>query len=243
MTLQHTTSESLVAFVTSLESRLAILLEAKVGPKSIAGYVPLSLSFRQERAALVPFSQRALYCMLFQEMRLITRSLKPWVVTLPHRTSRVDSLAQESVGQSGFAVDDTMVRRMRRGPFLQGRDQSNGFQATCPLFYCRTGFSTKCQGEGTCRHVPAKLTSNSSEVPRSLLPFPSSKLHRRVASRLPSCPRGSNFCGHFPTGLRPLPTRYWFWCVGFCPQKIILHFAPFSGRIPCQILIQKYSPL
>jgi hypothetical protein len=28
----------------------------------------------------VPFSQRALYCMLFQEMRLITRSLKPWVV-------------------------------------------------------------------------------------------------------------------------------------------------------------------
>lgn len=37
---------------------------------------------QQEKSTLVPFSQRALYCMLFHEMRLITRSLKPWVVHL-----------------------------------------------------------------------------------------------------------------------------------------------------------------
>ncbi|KAF9653663.1 hypothetical protein BDM02DRAFT_3135161 [Thelephora ganbajun] len=53
----------LVAFINSLESRLAVLLEAK------------------ERSTLVPFSQRALYCILFYEMRLTTHSLKPstWV--------------------------------------------------------------------------------------------------------------------------------------------------------------------
>ena len=36
MNFQDTSTQSLVAFVTSLESRLAILLEAKVGPGIVA---------------------------------------------------------------------------------------------------------------------------------------------------------------------------------------------------------------
>jgi hypothetical protein len=81
--LQHAVPESLVAFVTSLESRLAVLLEAKVCFKQVTKVsMPIAQPRRQEKSTLVLFSQRGLYCMLFYEMRLITRSLKPWVVHL-----------------------------------------------------------------------------------------------------------------------------------------------------------------
>lgn len=45
--------------------------------KSTKIQTPVVKSRQQERSVLIPFSQRALYCMLFHEMRLITRSLKP----------------------------------------------------------------------------------------------------------------------------------------------------------------------
>ncbi|KAG5351484.1 hypothetical protein C0989_006338 [Termitomyces sp. Mn162] len=48
-----------VKFVVALEARLAILLEAK------------------ERTASLAMSRRLLFCVLFREMRLLTRSLKP----------------------------------------------------------------------------------------------------------------------------------------------------------------------
>ena len=73
--------EGLVAFATSLESRLGVLLDAKVHLKKVTNIpMPTAELSQQERSTLVPFSQRGLYCMLFHEMRLITRSLKPYVV-------------------------------------------------------------------------------------------------------------------------------------------------------------------
>ncbi|KAJ4490126.1 hypothetical protein J3R30DRAFT_3419267 [Lentinula aciculospora] len=54
---------AIAKFVISLEQRLSILIETK------------------ERTNLIPLSQRLLFCMLFREIRLLTRSLKsaPWL--------------------------------------------------------------------------------------------------------------------------------------------------------------------
>ncbi|TDL25147.1 hypothetical protein BD410DRAFT_784972 [Rickenella mellea] len=63
VSLPEQTHSALIKFVTSLESRLAILLDAK------------------EQKSLLPLSQRLLFAVLFLEIRLTTRSLKiaPWL--------------------------------------------------------------------------------------------------------------------------------------------------------------------
>ncbi|KAF8652353.1 hypothetical protein AX16_004383 [Volvariella volvacea WC 439] len=69
-------------FVLALETRLAILLEVR------------------EKSTLIPLSQRLLFCILFREMRLLTRSLKPaiWlsrVVKWVHEYFSFDDLEDE----------------------------------------------------------------------------------------------------------------------------------------------------
>ncbi|TFK26094.1 hypothetical protein FA15DRAFT_589155 [Coprinopsis marcescibilis] len=76
-------------FIVSLESRLSILIEAK------------------EEKAQIPPSQRALLCMMFRELRLISKSLKPalwlgrtiqWFIKFFEDEDAVDDLEQESIG-------------------------------------------------------------------------------------------------------------------------------------------------
>ncbi|GLB42281.1 putative ion transmembrane transport [Lyophyllum shimeji] len=68
-------------FAAALELRLAILLEAR------------------ERTASTPPSQRLLFCILFREMRLLTRSLKPasWLVRIV--SWYIDIVEDDGIGQ------------------------------------------------------------------------------------------------------------------------------------------------
>jgi hypothetical protein len=65
-----------VKFVTALEARLSILIEAKV---RLASHLPGPLTGPmippQEKKTMIPPSHRRLYCKLFLEMRLLMKSL------------------------------------------------------------------------------------------------------------------------------------------------------------------------
>ncbi|KAH9946910.1 hypothetical protein B0H21DRAFT_857417 [Amylocystis lapponica] len=71
-----------VKFASALETRLGVLLEAK------------------EQAALVPIPQRLLFCALFREIRLLTRSLKP--------ASWLSSIVSWSLFQQPVSRDDNL---------------------------------------------------------------------------------------------------------------------------------------
>lgn len=64
-------------FALALETRLAILLDVKVSNSLLLSTVLMDLK-EQTTLSTTP-SQRLLFCMLFREIRLLTRSLKPYV--------------------------------------------------------------------------------------------------------------------------------------------------------------------
>ena len=68
-----------VRFATALEARLGVTVVSKVCLSAKLFTVTL-LKIRivvQEQITLIPDSQRILFCDLFREIRLLTRSLKP----------------------------------------------------------------------------------------------------------------------------------------------------------------------
>ena len=71
--------EVFVKFLLSMESRLAIILTAKVPTFSSFIGVHISFFISQEQVMRLPMSQRMLFASLFYEIRLYTRSLKPYV--------------------------------------------------------------------------------------------------------------------------------------------------------------------
>lgn len=85
--MQSTDPASLLAvgkFVVALEARLALLIEAKVGSFSAHPSIsPDQFIPSQEQNMQIPPSQRMLLCMLFREIRLLTKSLKPCVHSTP----------------------------------------------------------------------------------------------------------------------------------------------------------------
>lgn len=64
-------------FASWLETRIALLLAAKV--RQVAQYRQTDAlnCLQEEKNMAVPASQRLLLCILFRECRLLTRSLKP----------------------------------------------------------------------------------------------------------------------------------------------------------------------
>ncbi|KAG5636833.1 hypothetical protein H0H81_006660 [Sphagnurus paluster] len=85
-----------IKFMMTLEARLTILLEAR------------------ERTGMIAPSQRLLFCILFREMRLLTRSLKPapWLVRV------IDWLSDAST-DDGFAEEAEVEERSTIGQ-IQG---------------------------------------------------------------------------------------------------------------------------
>ncbi|KAF5379141.1 hypothetical protein D9615_005965 [Tricholomella constricta] len=88
-------SVEMVKFVMALESRLAILLEAR------------------ERTTLTAPSQRLLFCILFREMRLLTRSLKPaaWLGRIVDWY--IDTSVDDEIGQDPEEEEKSTIGQLQ----------------------------------------------------------------------------------------------------------------------------------
>lgn len=82
--MSHGQHSAAVKFSMTLEAKLGMLLEAKVCTHFHSLALALISCSSQERHTLIPASQRLLFCALFRECRLLTRSLKGCVISLRH---------------------------------------------------------------------------------------------------------------------------------------------------------------